>query len=212
MVEGIDRNIMLRTMEFALTVDQDETKAYISILYKRYPNKTKRELAEHMISRARWWGAGFGFATGFPSNPWVAAPAAITDMGAVLRTEILLACRIGLLFDPHLLDGPDPPYELLIPIIGGRAASQALGSLVAYGGMGLTRQVIKKTIRLGGLKQFKRAMLKYFGIRVTQRSMISKTVPVVGGLIGGVWNYAELRIVGNRIYTYFEGQELPIDR
>ncbi len=203
-------SLMMRSLDLALAIDPDEVKAYVATLSERYPSKNRRELAEHMIQRARWWGAGFGFATGVPSNPWVAAPAAIADIGTVLRTEILLACRIGLLFDPHLLDGPEPPYELLVPIMGGRAASEALGRLVAVSGMGLTRQTIIKVLERSGVKRFKRAMLKYFGIRVTQRGVISKTIPIVGGLIGGVWNYTELRFVGDRICKYFEGHELTV--
>jgi len=201
-------NLMMRSMEFAFAIDPDEVKAYVALLTERHPQKTRRELAEQMIRRARWWGAGFGFATGIPSNPWVAGPAAVTDMSAVLRTEILLACRIGLLYDPHLLDGPEPPYELLVPIIGGRAASEALGRLVAISSMRITRRAIVKVLQNSGAKQFMITMVKYFGIRITRRGLITKTIPIVGGLVGGAWNYAELRFVGERICKYFEGQEL----
>jgi hypothetical protein len=201
-------NLIMRSMELAFAIEPDEVKAYVALLTERHPQKTRRELAEQMIRRARWWGAGFGFTTGIPSNPWVAAPAAITDMSAVLRTEILLACRIGLLYDPHLLDGPDPPYELLVPIIGGRAASEALGRLVTIGGMHITRKTIIKVLQHNGAKLFMKSMVKYFGVRVTRRGILTKTIPIVGGLIGGTWNYAELRFIGDRICRYFEGQEL----
>lgn len=201
-------SLIMRSMEFAFSIEPDEVKAQVAILTERYPDKTRRELAEQMIRRARWWGAGFGFATGVPSNPWVAGPAALTDMTAVLRTEILLACRIGLLYDPHLLDGPEPPYELIVPIIGGRAASEALGRLVAISSIRITRQAIVKILQHNGAKQFMLAIVKYFGIRVSRRALISKMIPIVGGLIGGAWNYAELRFIGDRICKYFEGQDL----
>jgi hypothetical protein len=208
MIKEPTDNLMMRSMELAFAIEPEEVKTYVAILTERHPQKTRRELAEHMIRRARWWGAGFGFATGIPSNPWVAAPAAITDMSAVLRTEILLACRIGLLYDSHLLDGPDPPYELLVPIIGGRAASEALGRLVAISGMHITRKAILKILQNSGAKQFMITMVKYFGVRVTKRGLIAKTIPIVGGLIGGAWNYAELRFVGERVCKYFEGHDL----
>ncbi len=208
MIKEPTDNLMMRSIELAFDIEPEEVKAYVAILTERHPQKTRRELAEQMIRRARWWGAGFGFTTGIPSNPWVAAPAAITDMGAVLRTEILLACRIGLLYDPHLLDGPDPPYELLVPIIGGRAASEALGRLVAISGMHITRRAIIKILQNNGAKQFLLTMVKYFGIRISRRGLITKTIPLVGGLIGGAWNYAELRFVGDRICKYFEGEDL----
>lgn len=59
------------------------------------------------------------------------------------------------------------------------------------------------------LKKFKDVMLKYFAMKVTQKAVITKTLPVVGGLIGGGWNYVELRLVGGRVVNYFEGR--PVD-
>lgn len=38
-------------------------------------------------------------------------------------------------------------------------------------------------------------MLKYFGIKVTQKGVVTKTLPIVGGLIGGGWNYIEVSVV-----------------
>jgi hypothetical protein len=207
----VDGSLLKRSLELALAVDPEESKAYVTHLRERFPDKDRRELADLMISRARWWGAGVGFATGVPGNPWVAAPAAVTDVAAVLRTEILLACRIGLLFDPQLLDGPEPPYEVLVPIMGSRAASAVARNLLTLGGMGITRQAIRKGLNAGGLWQFRKIMLKYFGLKVSGRGVITKTLPVVGGLIGGAWNYAELKIVGDRVYRYFDGQALSVD-
>jgi hypothetical protein len=74
--------------------------------------------------------------------------------------------------------------------------------------MHITRKAIIKILQNNGAKQFMITMVKYFGVRVSQRGLLTKTVPIVGGLIGGAWNYAELRFVGERICQYFEGQEL----
>ena len=46
-------------------------------------------------------------------------------------------------------------------------------------------------------------MLKYFGLKVTQKGLITKTLPVVGVLIGGTWNYIEVGMVRNRTIKYF---------
>lgn len=54
------------------------------------------------------------------------------------------------------------------------------------------------------LKQFKKVTLKYFGLKVTQKGVITKTVPVVGGLIGGVWNWVEVSVIKARTVRYFE--------
>jgi hypothetical protein len=53
-------------------------------------------------------------------------------------------------------------------------------------------------------------MLKYFGLKVGQRAVISKSLPIVGGLIGSTWNYAELRIVGRRAYDYFADRPIEV--
>jgi hypothetical protein len=207
----VDNNLIKRSLTLALSVDPYEIRAYVSALQNRYPEWDRRALAEHMISRARWWGAGYGAATGAPSNPWIATPAALTDIGALLRTEILLACRIGVLFDPHLLDGPDPPYEVLVPILGARAGSEMLGRLAVHSGVGITREAIKAVLKTGSIRTARSVVLKYLGVRVTQRGILTKTLPLVGGVIGGAWNYAEVKIVGERVYRYFEKGGLSIE-
>ena len=58
------------------------------------------------------------------------------------------------------------------------------------------------------LKQFQKIMLKYFGIKVTQKGLITKTLPIVGGLIGGTWNYFEVSGIKKRTINYFEGKEI----
>jgi len=56
------------------------------------------------------------------------------------------------------------------------------------------------------LKAFQKIMLKYFGIKVTQKGVTTKTLPIVGGLIGGAWNYIEDGSIKRRITDYFEGR------
>ena len=148
--------------------------------------------------------------TGVPANPWVAVPSAVVDAGAMLRTEVKLAVSIALLYDPHFLDDEEPPYEVLIPIFGVRAGSEFLRELSVRGAMGVTRAAIRKHLSKQTLANFKRVMLKYFGLKVTQRSVMKGTLPVVGGAVGGTWNYREILTVGNRLKVYFEGTQLEV--
>jgi len=77
--------------------------------------------------------------------------------------------------------------------------------------MGGTRAAIKKFLAGNALKQFQKVMLKYFGLKVTQRGLITKTVPIIGGVIGAGWNFGEIHLVGRRVYRYFEGHQIHDD-
>lgn len=211
MTTNSNDSMMMRALGVALNVDPASAKGDVRALRAKYPSLSREELARKLISRARWQGAALGVATGLPSNPWVAVPAAMADVGGLLRIQVAMAARVALLFDERYLDGNDPPYELMAPIMGGRLMSEMGRELAIRGGMGVTRQAIKKVLSKGTLKQFKRLMLKYFGLKVTQRSLITKTLPLVGGAIGGTWNFIEVKVVGERAYAYFDGRPLETD-
>lgn len=207
MQERRDLNLLVRVLEFALSVDRAKETAIVARYRSRYPGEDPSRLAGRFIRRARWWGAGYGFATGLPANPWIMVPAAVTDASAVLRAEVKLAVRIGLLYDPGLLDDEEPPYELLVPIMGVRVGSEFFRELAVRGSMGVTRAAIRANLSKTTLQAFKRVVLKYFGKKVTQRGVVKGTLPVVGGFVGGGWNYREVSIVGDRVRWYFEGLE-----
>jgi hypothetical protein len=135
-------------------------------------------------------------------------PAAVVDVATVLRVEVNAAAKTALLFDPTFFDDPDAAWELLIPILGLNAVSQALRTLGVKGGMGVSRQVIRTYLTKETLRQFKRIVLKYFGIKVGQRALITKALPIIGGLIGGTWNFVEVRLMGRRTIAYFSDRAI----
>ena len=45
--------------------------------------------------------------------------------------------------------------------------------------------------------------------QLTQRAIITKTVPIIGGAIGGAWNYTEIRMVGKRAIAYHFDDQTP---
>lgn len=165
-------------------------------------------MAEKAFSRAQWKATAAGVATGLPANPWVALPAATLDVAVTLKTEVLAAARTAVIYNEKFFEDEDAAWELLIPIFGIDVASQVLREFGIRGGMGITREAIKKYLSKETLKAFQKIMLKYFGIKVTQKGIITKTLPVVGGLIGGVWNYVEVGKIKNRTIKYFEGSEI----
>jgi hypothetical protein len=199
---------MQKALNFALAFDHEEVAGDVRAMRAKYPSSDRDKLVDRQISRTRWKSAAVGFGTGLPANPWVMVPAAILDVGTVLRMEVTLAARIALLYDPDYLADGETPYELMVPIMGGRLMSEFVKELGVRGGMGVARQTIRKVLTKQALRQFQRIMLKYFGMKVTQKAVITKTLPVVGGVIGGGWNFLELKIVGGRIRSYFDGAEL----
>lgn len=141
---------------------------------------------------------------GLPANPWVAVPTATADVAVTLKTEVTAAARTAVIYDDRFFEDEDAQWELLIPVFGLNVSSQFARELGIRGGMGVTRAAIKKYLSKETLKQFKKIMLKYFGIKVTQKGIITKTLPIVGGLIGGGWNYIEVGRIRGRTIKYFE--------
>ena len=203
-----DANLIERATKWALDlslhVDREQALGDVRSVRAKYPGASRAVHADQLIARARWKAAAVGIATGMPSNPWVAGGAAVTDVAFLLRIEVALAARIALLFDETFLDDAEPPYELLVPILGGRFAAEVAREVAIRGGMGVTRSLIRKYISKGVLDAIKRLALRYLGLKITQRMLITKVIPVVGGVIGGGWNFGEVGLVGHRVVHYFE--------
>ena len=123
-----------------------------------------------------------------------------------LRQEVYAVARAAVIYDENFFEDEDSKWELLIPIFGLNIGSQFARELGIKGGMGVTRVAIKKYLSKETLKAFKKIMLKYLGIKVTQKGLITKTVPIIGGLIGGGWNYVEVGAVKKRTIEYFESK------
>lgn len=125
-------------------------------------------------------------------------------MAVTLKAEVAAVARAAVIYDENFFDDEDAKWELLIPVFGLNLSSQLFRELGVRGGMGVTRVAIKKYLSKETLKKFKKIAAKYFGMKVTQKGVITKTVPVVGGLIGGGWNYIEVGQVRRRTIAYFE--------
>ncbi|WP_394842287.1 hypothetical protein LZC95_35095 [Pendulispora brunnea] len=83
-------------------------------------------------------GTAVRFGTGLSVNPWAAVPAAFADTGALLRIQLVLAAKVALLYNETYLDDNEPPFELLVPIMGSRVVGELLRELAMRGGMGRT--------------------------------------------------------------------------
>lgn len=206
MAEG--NRALMKSLEWVIDIDPPAIIASVAAERIQSPNLSNRKMAERAFSRAQWKATATGVATGLPANPWVALPAATLDVAVTLKTEVLAAARTAIIYNEKFFEDEDAAWELLIPIFGIDVSSQVLRELGIRGGMGVTQAAIKKYLSKETLKTFQKIMLKYFGIKVTQKGVITKTLPVVGGLIGGVWNYVEVGQIKKRTIKYFEGSEI----
>src|SRR5256885_14078286 len=75
-------------------------------LVARKPDTTREALAREAVASARTWAAGAGAATGVAANPFLALPAALADMAAVLHIEGTMAGTVAALLDPASLNDP----------------------------------------------------------------------------------------------------------
>jgi hypothetical protein len=86
--------------------------------------------------------------------------------------------------------------------------SELAKQLGLRGSSGLTSATVRSQLGQHSAKQLQRIVLRYVGLKAGQRGVLLKSVPLVGGGIGAVWNYFELRAIGRRAYAYFGGEAL----
>lgn len=208
----IEQGNLMKALRWVVDVDPGEIGWSVRSLRSRLPGATAEQLAQRVFNKARWQAAAAGMATGLPANPWVVVPAAVADMTTVLRIEVKAAAKTAMLFDGQFFDEEDAGWELLVPIFGVHTASQFLRELGILGGMGVTRELIKKSLASGGMQAVQQMAAKYFGVALTQRALSTKLLPVVGGAIGGAWNYTEVRLLGERCIKYFRGDVAAVEQ
>jgi hypothetical protein len=161
-----------------------------------------REAAERAVATAQKWLAVAGAGSGLVANPLAMVPAAATEMAFVLQREAQLTGVIAAILDPQSLSDRDSFQADVLAIMFPSAASQALREIAVLAGQHTTKVLIRKYISKDILKAIIKFAAKYLGIKLTQRAIITKMIPFVGGVIGATWNWAEVRSVGNRAIKY----------
>lgn len=205
---GANDNRLLRMLDWIIDLEPALIRHDAQGLKLRYPGVTNEILAEHIFAQARWKATASGALTGLPSNLAVAAPAALLDVTALLRLEAQAAARVACLYDPTFLDDAEAKWEVLVPVFGLSVVSQLARQAGMRVGMAASREVMRKLLSRGSVRALQRILMQRFGARVTQRALITKTLPLVGALIGGAWNYGEVTLLRARCVRYFAEQDL----
>ena len=176
------------------------------------PNATAEDHARRAVKQSRKWAASIGGATGLAASPVTMLPTAIADAALMLRLEGKLAGTVAALLDPDSLNDVDTFRKEILRVVFPGAVSQALRKLGVRAGEEATKSVVRKLIGREAGKELGERAVKFLGIRLTEKAVATKTVPLVGAAIGAGWNWLEVQAVGNRAVNYHLGIESTIGR
>jgi hypothetical protein len=198
-------------LDWAVAVDPQHVKATVARLRDKYPDASPARLADKVRTRGQLKSLASGVATGLATNPFVAAGAALADAALTLRAQVEMAARIAVCYDPEHFSRPGAAEELLVPILGASASEEILKAVGGVGAAGITRQLIRKTVEGPGTGIVRSVLVRVLLRTLPQTGLLRKTIPLVGGLISGWWNYRESARVGERVKKYFAGEPLPAE-
>jgi hypothetical protein len=173
----------------------------------RDPDASAEQAARRTVKESRKWAASIGGITGIAASPVTMLPAAVADMAAMLRLEGKLAGTVAALLDPDSLKDHDAFRKDILRVVFPGAVSQALRKFGVRAGEEATKAMVRKLIGREAGKELGERVVKMLGIRLTEKAIAGKVVPIVGAGIGAAWNWVEIQGVGNRAVNYHLGLE-----
>lgn len=195
----------LQTMLQWVIPDPEECRQLAAEARLEDPNLTAADAARAAVKSARKWGAAAGATTGLVASPMTMLPAAVADMAAMLRIEGRMAGTVAALLDPESLNDPAAFRRDIIRVIFPGAVSQALRKIGVRAGEHATKSLIAKYASRALTKEIGEQATKRLGVRLTQKAVATKAVPIIGVGIGGAWNWLEIQAIGNRAIEYHGG-------
>ncbi|HYO08487.1 MAG TPA: hypothetical protein VER17_05905 [Tepidisphaeraceae bacterium] len=192
-----------------LIPDPDDCRKAAEELRLEDPNAMPEEHARKAVRQARKWAASIGGATGLAASPLTMLPAAVADSAAMLKLEGKLAGTVAALLDPPSLADREAFRRDIIRAVFPGAVSQALRKIGVRAGEQATKQLVARLVGREAGKELGERAAKFLGIRLTEKALATKTVPLVGAAIGAGWNWLEIQAVGNRAVDYHLGIEAP---
>ncbi len=200
-------NVNLEALLQWVIPDTEECRRLAAEARLEDPNATAIDAARAAVKSSRKWGAAAGAATGLAASPFTMLPAAVADMAAMLRIEGRMAGTVAALLDPESLNDPAAFRRDIIRVIFPGAVSQALRKIGVRVGEHATKSLIAKYASRALTKEIGQQAAKRLGVRLTQKAVATKAVPLVGAGIGGAWNWLEIQAIGKRAIDYHGGAE-----
>ena len=195
-------------LTWVVSFDPMRVRREVDLLRARFPAASSHELAEQAFSDARLQVIAAGAVMGLAANPMLSVAGALADLSVTTRTQVFAAACAAELILPGFLDRESARLELLVPVFGTSVLSQVGVEVGLRMAQNATRQIVRQLIDQGGLQLINAVMTRVLGRRVTQRALLTKTIPLVGCLIGGTWNAVEVQMIRNRTLRYLTDQAM----
>lgn len=191
--------------------DPDDCRRAAQELRLDNPNATPEQAAEAALKQSRRWAVSIGAATGAFASPVSMFPAAFADAIAMLKLEGKLAGTIAALLDPDSLSDPQAFRHDIYRSVFPGAISQALRRMGVRAAEASAKSAVRRLTTHAAAKELTERATKSLGVRLTEKAVASKAVPIVGAGIGAAWNYAEVHAIGRRAIDYHLGRP-PAER
>ena len=199
-------------LDWVISFDVCKVRQEVLLLRRRFPEATTYQLAEQAFSDVRLQVISAGAAMGLAANPLLSVAGALADLSVTTRAQLFAAACAAELLIPGFLDADTARHELLFPVLGGSVISQLGVEFGLKAAQTATREFVVRLMNRRGLQAVNAVLTRVFGRRVTQRALITKTIPLVGCVIGGAWNAMEAEVVRNRTLRYLIDQSLdPVE-
>ena len=197
-------------LDWIVSFDARKVRDRVASMRHRWPDATPYELAERAFASARFRVIAAGAALGIAANPALTVASTLADVSMTTRTQVFAAACAAELLIPGFLDTETARYELLLPIFGTSVLSQIGIELGLKATRFATREMVLKVLSSHTATTIGKMLSYTFGLRLTQRGLATKTMPVVGGILGGTWNAVEVEIVRIRTLRYLTNQAMDL--
>ncbi|MFA7468408.1 MAG: hypothetical protein WCY82_09095 [Desulfotomaculaceae bacterium] len=189
----------MNIFNFFKLVNKYAVRLRVQALKKNYPHHTRDELSKIVIKDAALKCALFGAATAVPAVlPGIGTLVSLVA-GTMTNIAILAYFMSKMVFEvavihDYNIENEDTAKEAIWAFcgaIGGNLASRGLSRVAVTG---LSSEVLSSVLSRS---------INMLGLRIAQRTVVARIVPVLGIAFAGVINYAIAAGIGNATMDYY---------
>jgi hypothetical protein len=181
-----------------------DVQAYVAKLREQNPGLSDDELAWRIVTRKAFKNGLVGFFTSLPGLP--ALPVTVpTDVVASWQIQVTTVLAVATVYG-HTPETTDLRTDIYL-VLAGDAAVQALKQFGVKASRILTQRAVSKYVTREMMQQIWRVLGRKIITKAGEKSLTSftKMVPVVGGVVGYMCDWAATRTIGLQAIRYYGG-------